>query len=144
MKTAFKEIIIILLLVLAILLVLGVFLYDYIPMNKVVPKIEQYEAPNNVKQELEESVEDEQNTMTPIVYEINNSDLNLYERTKDYDKGKVNPFGNTTVDEPTQNPVTPGGNTGSTTTPSTPDNNDNNSSTTTPNSSTGKKPTGIK
>ena len=74
---AFKEIVIILLLILAILLVLGVFLYDYIPMNKVVPKIEQYEAPNNVKQELQESIEDEQNTMQPIVYEINNSDLNL-------------------------------------------------------------------
>lgn len=141
----FKEIVIILLLVLAILLVLGVFLYDYIPMNKVVPKIEQYEAPNNVKQELQESVEDEQNTMTPIVYEINNSDLNLYERTKDYDKGKVNPFGNTNTvtNENPENPVTPSGNNGSTTTPN-PDNSNNNSSTNTPNSSTNKKPTGIK
>ena len=97
MKTVFKEIIIILLLVLAILLVLGVFLYDYIPMNKVVPKIEQYETPNNIKEELEESIQDEQNIMTPIVYEINNSDLKQYEKTKDYDKGKVNPFADSTI-----------------------------------------------
>ena len=138
----FKEIVIILLLVLAILLVLGVFLYDYIPMNKVVPKIEQYEAPNNVKQELQQSIEDEQNTMTPIVYEINNSDLNLYERTKDYDKGKVNPFGNTTV-EPEDNTTVSTGSQGSTAITQNPTTN-NNSSTNTPNSSTGKTPTGIK
>lgn len=97
MKTVFKEIIIVLLLVLAILLVLGVFLYDYIPMNKVVPKIEQYETPSNIKEELEESIQDEQNIMTPIVYEINNSDLKQYEKTKDYDKGKVNPFADSTI-----------------------------------------------
>lgn len=138
----FKEIVIILLLILAILLVLGVFLYDYIPMNKVVPKIEQYEAPNDVKQELQQSIEEEQNTMTPIVYEINNSDLNLYERTKDYDKGKVNPFGNTTV-EAGGNTTVSSGNQGGTTTTETPSGKDN-SSTTTPNSSTVKKPTGIK
>ncbi len=141
MKTAFKEVIIILLLVLAILLVLGVFLYDYIPMNKVVPKIEQYEAPNNIKEELKESIEDSENTMTPIVYEINNSDLNLYERTKDYDKGKVNPFGNTTA-EVVENTTTSSGNTGSTTTTQT--SNNDNSSTNTQNSSIIQKPTGIK
>ena len=136
----FKEIVIILLLVLAILLVLGVFLYDYIPMNKVVPKIEQYEAPNNVKQELQQSIEEEQNTMTPIVYEINNSDLNLYERTKDYDKGKVNPFGNTTV-EAGDNTTVSNGNQGGTATTETPTGNDASSNL---NSSTNKKPTGIK
>lgn len=139
----FKEIIIILLLVLAILLVLGVFLYDYIPMNKVVPKIEQYEAPNNIKEELQQSIEEEQNTMTPIVYEINDTDLNLYERTKDYDKGKVNPFGNTTV-EPTENPQTPSGVTGSSTTTTVPNSSSNGSTTKTTDSSTGTKPTGIK
>lgn len=96
MKTMIKEIIIVLLLVLAILLVLGVFLYDYIPMNKVVPKIEQYETPNNIKEELEKTVEDTQDMMTPITREINGNDLKIYEKTKDYQKGKVNPFADTT------------------------------------------------
>lgn len=94
MKTIVKEIIIVLLLILAILVVLGVFFYDYIPMNKVVPKIEQYEPPKNIKEELEESVE-EKEEMTPIIREINGSDLNLYEKAKDYQKGKVNPFADT-------------------------------------------------
>lgn len=95
MKTIVKEIIIVLLLVLAILLVLGVFFYDYIPMNKVVPKIEQYEPPKNVKEELEENIEEKEDEIAPIVREINSSDLNLYEKTKDYQKGKVNPFADT-------------------------------------------------
>ena len=95
MKTIFKEIVIILLLILAIILVLGIFFYDYIPMNKVVPKIEPYEAPKNIKEELVESVEEKEEEMVPIVREINSSDLNLYEKTKDYQKGKVNPFSDT-------------------------------------------------
>lgn len=95
MKTIFKEIIIVLLLILAIVLVLGIFFYDYIPMNKVVPKIEQYEPPKNVKEELEEEVEEKEDEIAPIVREINGSDLNLYEKTKDYQKGKVNPFADT-------------------------------------------------
>lgn len=93
-KTITKEIVIILLLVLAILLVLGIFLYDYMPMNKVVPKIEQYETPQNVKQiqEEEDKNSGKENQETSIVYEITSDDLSIYEKTKDYQKGKVNPF----------------------------------------------------
>jgi hypothetical protein len=92
MKTIIKELVIVLLLILAIVLVLGVLLYDYIPMNKVVPQIEQYEAPDNIKEELEDDIEETENTMSPIVYEIDASDLSLYEKTNDYQKGNVNPF----------------------------------------------------
>lgn len=96
MKSIMKEMVIVLLLILAILLVLGIFLYDYIPMNKVVPKIEQYEVPNSIKEELSEDVDDTQNTMTPIVREINSNDLKIYEKSKNYQKGKVNPFADIT------------------------------------------------
>lgn len=132
-KTVIKEMIIVLLLILAILLVLGIFLYDYIPMNKVVPKIEQYEVSNSIKQQLEEIVEESENTMTPIVYEINNSDLNIYEKTKDYQKGNVNPFAD--ISSSNTNTVTSNGNTqtndntagGSATTSDTNTNNSNTS-----------------
>ena len=134
-KTVCKEMIIVLLLILAILLVLGVFLYDYIPMNKVVPKIEQYETPNNIKEELEENVEETQNTMTPIVYEINNKDLTLYEKTKDYQKGKVNPFADMSVSNTVnENTNTNQNNEGSS---STNTNNSNNNTTTTNSGSEG-------
>ena len=37
-KTVLKEIIIILLLCLAIILILGILLYDYVPIAKVIPE----------------------------------------------------------------------------------------------------------
>lgn len=91
-KSIIKELIIILLLVLAILLVLGIFLYDYIPTNKIVPKIEQYQVPNSIQEELNESANDLEEESTQIVYEIDGTDLKNYEKTKDYEKGKLNPF----------------------------------------------------
>ena len=74
MKTFIKELFIILLILVAIFLVLGVFLYDYIPTNKIVPKIEQYQAPNTIKQELEDYISEEEEQKTQIVYEIDGTD----------------------------------------------------------------------
>ena len=90
-KKYFKEIIILLLLVLAIALVLGVFLYDYIPTSKIVPVIEQYEVPESIQNELKENVNDLENE-TIVTYQIDEKDLNNYEKEKDYQKGKINPF----------------------------------------------------
>ncbi len=101
MKAVFKEIILILLLLLAIVLVLGVFLYDYIPTNKVVPKIEQYQMPNTIREELDETINDLSENKTEIVYEINGADLDNYEKQKEYQKGKANPFGS--ASEPNTN-----------------------------------------
>lgn len=92
-KSLIKELIIVLLLLLAIILVLGVFLYDYIPTTKVVPKVEQYQRTDNVQKEL--SSQDETNEDfygSSMVYEIDGTDLKNYEKAKDYQKGKVNPF----------------------------------------------------
>lgn len=97
-KSIIKELIIVLLLLLAILLVLGIFLYDYIPTSKIVPKVEAYQVPNNIKQELENSVNEEEEKTTQIVYEIDGTDLKNYEKSKDYQKGKVNPFSQTTTE----------------------------------------------
>lgn len=103
MKTFIKELFIVILILAAIFLVLGVFLYDYIPTNKIVPKIEQYQAPNNIKQELEDYISEEEEQKTQIVYEIDGTDLKNYEKTKDYQKGKVNPFGQDTTGSGTEN-----------------------------------------
>ena len=74
------------------IMVLGVFLYDYIPTNKIVPKIEQYQAPQSIQNELSETVNSLDEEMSPIIYEIDGTDLNNYEKSNDYEKGKVNPF----------------------------------------------------
>lgn len=95
-KSIIKEIIIILLLVIAIILALGVLFYDYIPTREVVPVPEAYTVPDTIKEELATEVSDFDNT--PVAnYEITESDLDLYEKTKSYDAGKVNPFSSTAI-----------------------------------------------
>ena len=90
-KNIIKEIIIMLLLCLAIILVLGVLLYEYVPSNKVIPDEVSYTTPENIKEELSKSdgVDDEQVILT---YSIDATDLNNYERINTYVAGKPNPF----------------------------------------------------
>lgn len=90
-KSILKEIIIVLLLCLAIILILGILLYDYVPISKTVPNQVAYTTPEDVKQELIESgaLDESEVVMT---YEVNSDDLNNYKRVKDYKPGKANPF----------------------------------------------------
>ncbi len=129
-KNIVKELIIILLLCLAIILLLGILLYEYVPMNKTVPNTEAYTTPSNVKAELKE---EDANGDLIQTYEINNSDLDDYKRIQNYKPGKADPFSsyesNTTVNNPTSgsNNTTTIGSSG------LPDSNTSNSGTTTPN-----------
>lgn len=90
-KKIIKEITIMLLLCLAIILVLGVLLYEYVPSSKIIPEEVSYTTPENIKEELSkgENVEDEQIILT---YSIDATDLNNYERINTYVPGKTNPF----------------------------------------------------
>ena len=90
-KSFLKELIIVLLLCIAIILVLGILLYEYVPMAKTIPNPVAYTIPQEAKEELakDESVDESQIIMT---YEINSSDLNNYKRIQDYKPGKANPF----------------------------------------------------
>ena len=99
-KSIIKEIIIILLLLLAVVLALGVLFYDYIPTNKMVPKVETYKTADSVSKEIEENVTEKEPTIER--YEINESHLSEYQKTNVYNKGKVNPF--STYADPTPDP----------------------------------------
>lgn len=90
-KNFIKELIISLLLCLAIILLLGILLYDYVPMNKTIPNPVSYTTPDTVKQELASStsVDEEQIIMT---YEVDSTDLNNYKTIQNYKPGKANPF----------------------------------------------------
>lgn len=89
-KNVIKEIIIVLLLCLAIILILGVILYEYVPSNKVIPEKVSYTTPENVKEELNKA--DSTNIITTYEYNVEASDLNNYKRVSDYVPGKQNPF----------------------------------------------------
>lgn len=90
-KSVLKEICIMLLLCVAIVLVLGVIFYDYIPANKAVPnKLVAYSTPEDVKNKIEENiVEMEKENVT---YTVTGADLNLYKQNKSYTAGKPDPF----------------------------------------------------
>ena len=98
-KTIFFFIGIVLMLLIAVALLLAIIFYDYVPNNKIVPaKIQAYEMPNDIQEELKESVSGEQNIV--VTRYIDNADLDAYESTNDYNKGKVNPFADYTEKTP--------------------------------------------
>ena len=109
-KSVIKEICIMLLLCVAIVLILGVIFYDYIPTNKAVPsKLEAYVTPENVQSEIEEEIT--QINKVEVTYQITGSDLNLYKQSNSYESGKRDPFSaSPQVDENIENTQTnPGG-----------------------------------
>lgn len=90
-KSIFKEIIIVLLLCLAIILVLGIILYEYVPISKTIPSEVAYTTPEEVRQELIAAGDVDENEIV-MTYEVNSDDLNTYRRIQDYKPGKANPF----------------------------------------------------
>lgn len=131
-KNIVKEIIIFLLLALAIILILGVLLYKYIPANKIIPEKVSYTTPENVKTELQtdESVDDSEVVVT---YQIDSTDLSNYKKIQEYVPGKKNPFASVQQDNSTA-----GSNSNSGTTENSSSNNKSNTNT---NSSTGSTTT---
>ena len=90
-KTIIKESGIVILLLIALALILGIIFYDYIPNNKIVPiKVEEYPLSEEIKSELAETISEEQDIVK--TFYIDSSDLKVYESTKDYNKGKADPF----------------------------------------------------
>ena len=90
LKSVIKEVFIILLLSIAILLVLGILFYDYIPTTRVVPTKKAYSTPEEVKNEIEEEVTETEKI--EVSYEVTDADLNIYKQTGSYTEGKANPF----------------------------------------------------
>lgn len=131
-KNIIKEIIIILLLTLAIILVLGVLLYEYVPANKIIPEKVSYTTPEEVKTELETDVNENDEELY-VDYHIDSTQLNNYQKIQEYVPGKKNPFASLENDETntttntttatTQNSTTSNGSTTSTQTNTTTEDN---------------------
>lgn len=99
-KSIFKEILIILLVCVAIVLLMAVIFYNYIPTNKVIPaKVTAYQLPQNVEEIINETTIDSFDSSS-INYTIDDSDLTRYEQSQSYNPGKADPFSAYT-EEPT-------------------------------------------
>ena len=119
-KNIIKEIIMILLLALAIILVLGVLLYEYVPANKIIPEKISYTTPEEVKTELETNVNENDEELY-VDYHIDSTQIRNYQKIQEYVPGRKNPFGSlesqetsTTTNDGNQNSNSTS-NTGSTT-----------------------------
>ena len=136
-KNIIKEMIIILLLALAIILILGVLLYDYVPANKIIPEKISYTTSEKVKNEIQtDSNVDDMEVV--ITYEIDSTDLNNYKKIHEYVPGKKNPF--SSIIEESKNTNNAENNTNNNTTNSTNNNTTANETTGTSNENTGYLP----
>ena len=122
LKSVLKEIFIILLLSVAILLILGILFYDYIPINKEVPQRQAYITPQNVKEEIDESITESEKI--EVTYEVTDADLNIHKQETSTSEGKANPFALPV--ENTQSNSESGGNTQKNNDNNNNDNNSNN------------------
>lgn len=90
-KSIIKELIIVLLLCLTIIIILGILLYEYVPMAKTIPNQVSYTMPQEAKEELAEASEVDESQVV-MTYEVNSADLNNYKKVQKYKPGKANPF----------------------------------------------------
>lgn len=104
-----KDLIISILIVVCIVVILSVIFYDKISLSKVIPESEDYLLSEEMQQGIEDSASEEEKEVVTKYY-IDAADLKKYEKTKEYNKGKKNPFAeeatptdNTTTNETTSN-----------------------------------------
>ncbi len=114
-----KDIIISLLIVITILLVLSILFYDKISLSKVIPEAEEYVLSEEMQKDLDEGKEEETKQIVTTYY-IDSTDLKKYEKNKEYNKGRKNPFAEVSASSGTS--------TSENNTTSSSDNNDNNNS----------------
>ena len=91
MPKVIKEIIIVLLAILVSMLALAVVLYDYLPNKIQTKETITYSATDSVKELFQDSVAQD-NSEVILTYEVTGSDLNRFEKDKEYVPGKQNPF----------------------------------------------------
>jgi len=97
-KSIMKELFEPILVTIAVLLILSILFYIFMPSTKRISKIEEkYSLPLKMQAELEQINE----TSADIVktYKVDSNDLVEYEESNDYKKGRINPFATSTTNE---------------------------------------------
>ncbi len=102
-----KDLMISILIVASIILILSIVLYDKIPLSKVIPESEEYTLTNEMQEDLVSVNQEDENIQVVTTYHIDAADLKKYEKTKEYNKGKKNPFAEESI---TSNNATVNGN----------------------------------
>ena len=80
-----------LLIVLFITLIIFIILYNKLSINKIIPQSEDYLLSESMQKDIEEDKLEEAEEVVTTYY-LDASDLKKFEKTKEYQKGKANPF----------------------------------------------------
>lgn len=88
----FKEFAIYILIIALIVLVFGILFYEQLPSNKLIPIKEDYALPENLETALEDTLSTEEQQEVLVTYNVEESDLDKYEDSKQYNPGKIDPF----------------------------------------------------
>ncbi len=110
MKAIVKEVFIILLLCVAIFLLMTFIFYNQLTMGGDIPEnVEAYVTPSEIKEEITQDVA--QYPMQNVSFEITDSDLTLYRKSKSYNPGKSDPFAESALSSSSSSTNTSSGNT---------------------------------
>ena len=90
-KEIMKNIGIIVLAIIAIALLMIVLFYNKISVGRIIPRVDSYELSDEVKKEIG-NVDLDENSEIITTYQLDASELKSYEKTKQYNKGKKDPF----------------------------------------------------
>lgn len=92
-KGVLRQVLITLLVLIALILVLAIIFYQFLPTNKIVPvKVTEYKTPESVSQEINDNTSEQEFSSVNELLEITDSDLSKYKSTKSYNPGKSDPF----------------------------------------------------
>lgn len=129
-KSVLKELIIVLLLCLAIILVLGILFYEYIPIAKEIPEQVSYSTSDAIQEQKTEirGLTADEEYYSGETDSIDSDDLNNYRRTQDYVPGKANPF-SPYQEQPAENTTNSGSSNGGTSSSGSSSSSDTNTST---------------
>ena len=92
-KGVLRQVLITILVLIALILVLAIIFYQFLPTNKIVPvKVTEYKTPESVSQEINDNTSEQEFSSVNELLEITDSDLSKYKSTKSYNPGKSDPF----------------------------------------------------
>jgi len=99
-KSMWNEFFSIILIILAVILILSMLFYNYIKSTKAISAVAgDYSLPEELQEELERTIEATENQNIVKTYRVDSNDLEIYEESNDYEKGRNNPFGVPTENE---------------------------------------------
>jgi len=91
MNNIWRDLFFSLLIVLFVVLIISLIYYNKLSINRVIPESTDYLLSEKMQKDIEEDKLDEIDEVVTTYY-LDASDLKKYEKNKEYQKGKVNPF----------------------------------------------------